>query len=419
MLFRTSVETPAYGCVPGHHGRSRQRPERPDKCGAAAGPIGLDLEVNRREPFSGQLASVREFLRPWSTECVVRSDVVQSVSSSERGKIATVQRDSSSMIALSGVLQTNIVFVEDLERGSELLGLGRALACMAAGRPIGWTFVSVPPPAWCRPSSLRTRDQPMSRRGAGKMPVATFASDRGAPGCGSTKPHRALTLHYDRPWSGSASTASIPVPSSSSVIRVDSWRRLTCPTILFGSRRCPCREGSSCFRFGRASFCFCFFSEARIPGRTARFHQSSPISLFRAAYRPPPGRAGVEEPRKNGVRRIDEPAAKPTFLRDFFHASTFPLIRTIRSEAAPASPAVAESAGPPASHDRACRPGPDGPRNSYASDRRLSCSVVDEFCHVGNRSRPRLSIQPHGTRSHRLDVPAEPEPTTSWWPLPL
>jgi hypothetical protein len=274
---------------------------------------GLDLEVNRREPFSGQRASVREFVRPLVTALRSAAGGAQFFGLNA-AKIRQFERDTLDMIAALGLRADDIVFVPTLSE-AELLGLGRAIASCRPDDRIGWHLLFRRPPVPARAAYARSAD---ARRAQVRKCLATFAQ--------ATVGHRvrfhtdteALTQQYNDLGVVRFDTLPIPVPSSFGHSR-DPERASAVPTILFaGDARVE--KG-----FQLLPILVEQLKRESPAGLSPRFIIQSNFSVPGGEPVAARARRELRSHAKNGVRLIDEPL-QPDAYCAIFHASDISLI---------------------------------------------------------------------------------------------
>jgi hypothetical protein len=353
---------------------------------------GLDLEVNRREPFSGQRASVREFVRPLVTALRSAAGGAQFFGLNA-AKIRQFERDTLAMIAALALRADDIVFVPTLSE-AELLGLGRAIASCRPDDRIGWHLLFRRPPVPARAAYARSAD---ARRAQVRKCLATFAQATAGHRVRFYTDTEALTRQYNDLGVVRFDTLPIPVPSSFGHSR-DLERALAVPTILFaGDARVE--KG-----FQLLPSLVEHLKRESPAGLSPRFIIQSNFSVPGGEPVAARARRQLRSHAKNGVRLIDEPL-QPDAYCAIFHASDISLIPYDPLEyRARSSGVFAESVAAglvtivPSGTWMAAQL--DAPIAAYHR------SVVAEFRHVEACLGPALASA-NGTRSHSLDVPAE------------
>jgi len=269
--------------------------------------------MNRREPFSGQRASVREFVRPLVTALRSAAGGAQFFGLNA-AKIRQFERDTLDMIAALGLRADDIVFVPTLSE-AELLGLGRAIASCRPDDRIGWHLLFRRPPVPARAAYAGSAD---ARRAQVRKCLATFAQATAGHRVRFYTDTEALTRQYDDLGVVRFDTLPIPVPSSFGHSR-DPERALAVPTILFaGDARVE--KG-----FQLLPILVEQLKRESPAGLSPRFIIQSNFSV--PGGEPVAARAcrQLRSHAKNGVRLIDEPL-QPDAYCAIFHASDISLI---------------------------------------------------------------------------------------------
>jgi hypothetical protein len=274
---------------------------------------GLDLEVNRQEPFSGQRASVREFVRPLVT--ALRSAAGGSqFFGLNAAKIRQFERDTLDMIAALELRADDIVFVPTLSE-AELLGLGRAIASCRPDDRIGWHLLFRRPPVPARAAYARSAD---AKRVQVRKCLATFAQATAGHRVRFYTDTEALTRQYNDLGVVRFDTLPIPVPSSFGHSR-NPERAIAVPTILFaGDARVE--KG-----FQLLPILVEQLKRESPAGASPRFIIQSNFSVPGGEPVAARARRELRSHANNGVRLIDEPL-QPDAYCAIFHASDISLI---------------------------------------------------------------------------------------------